>query len=672
MAKLLRVSGHLELNMPSTLTSIRTYQRDLTVRTGRMRIYVNEDVLEWGDWTEEVASGLASIPSAMGEAISTLDGITNDLERQEQTSLVTSDVDHMLRSVVRYLSKCLVLLDPIDRRSCVQQLQRLVEELCELTLAEAKSSNACDGLNLRCICYATAIATQLVQISGDESRRQGCLQHLSYRMALLISARLARKDTGPISRLVILRYCLELAGQPDLSFWSLVNKEIVNDIIDTEDVLSMERAWYNIFTVLPILSIDETGLAQPRSQLRSCPQDWTLVCRMMKQTLSLYPSTVSLRGSTINDYVRAVFARCYILVRRWGWWRCESVLGIIYDFFAGRGLAQLDHEQSFGSPRFLEELPCRPSVEVEQGDTAFHIFLKTIVSGLHGMRKAGIYNDRKIGGVAWRFIPNHGRVYRRDADVNQTDLDALRNHLDLLCTLYYATPPGQRLRLDLVRDLVDHATSHREACRLSVRAWTNLASFQVSTDETQESLSAFVGWYQGILRTTMSQFRLAKTEAENDFAVAIGQGAVGLTTHDLTATVAANQRNIAATLVDALAGFKRTLVASKNLQTAAFLIDTCQFWSVLSPFDPNERRLLPALDEALNIFRVALEWHCKSKVGAQSQQSSEESQDYGDSEALEEVAATDAANASDKRDIIELLDSPLSSLLSNLVGTVRK
>ncbi|KAI6874162.1 hypothetical protein KC323_g740 [Hortaea werneckii] len=687
--------GNTFIGSGDFVAALRTYERDLTVRTGRMRIYVNEDVLEWGDWTEEVASGLASIPSAVGEAISTLDGITGDLERQEQTSLVTSNVDHMLRSVVRYFSKCLVLLDPIDRRSCVNQLQRFVEELCELTLAEAKSSNACRDLNLRCICYATAIAAQLVQISRDEvippemrHQSQQLLGQAARRLAAsIIPHGLAdlrdayeelqqsskretgiQEDTGPVSRLVILRYCLELDGEPDLSFWSLVSKEIANDGIDTENVISMERAWYNVFTVLPILSIDETGLARTRNQLRSCPQDWTLVCRMIKQTLSLYPTTVFLRGSTINDYVRAVFTRCYILVSCWGWWRCESVLGTIYDFFAGRGLAQLDHEQSFGSPRFLEELPCRPSVEVEQKDTAFHIFLKTIVSSLHGMRKAGIYNDRKIGSVAWRFIPNHGRVYRRDADVNQTDLDALRNHLDLLCTLYYATPPGQRLRLDLVRDLVDHATSHREACRLSVRAWTNLASFQASTDESQESLSAFVDWYQKILRTTMSQFRLAKTEAENDFAFAIAQGAVGLTDHDLTATIAANQRHIAATLVDALAGFKRTLVASKNLQTATLLIDTCQFWSVLSPFDPNDRRLLPALDEALNIFRVALELYCKSKVDAQSQQFSEESQDYGDSEALEEVAATDTANASDTRDIVELLDAPLSSLLSNVVG----
>lgn len=675
--------------------ALKTYQRDLAFRTGRMRIYVNEDVLEWGDWTEEVASGLAGIPSAVGEAISTLEGITSDLERQEQTLLVTSNVNHMLRSVVRYFSKCLVLLDPIDRRSCVQQLQRFLEELCELTLAEAKSNNACGGLNLRCICYATAIATQLLQISGNEvippeMRRQS--QHLFGQAAKRLAASIVpqglvalreayeelqqsskrengiQEDTGPISRLVILRYCLELSGQPDLSFWSLVGKGIANDGMDTGDVNSMERSWYNIFTLLPILSIDETGLARPRSSLRNCPQDWTLVCRMMKQTLSLYPSTVALRGSSINDYVRAVFTRCNTLVNRWGWWRCESVLGIIYDFFAGRGLAQLEHEHSFGSPRFLEELPCRPLAEVEQGDTAFHIFLKTIVSSLHAMRRAGIYNDKKIGGVAWRFIPNHGRVYRRDADVKQTDLDALRNHLDLLCTLYYATPPGQRLRLDLVRDLVDHATSHREACRLSVRAWTNLASFQASTDESQQSLFAFVDWYQRILRTTMSQFRLAKTEAENDFAVAIAEGAVGLTDHDLTATIATNQRHIAATLVDALAGFKRTLVASKTLQTAALLVDTCQFWSVLSPFDPTERRLLPALDEALEIFRVALEWHCKSMVDVRSQQSSEESQDYGDSEALEEVAATDAANAGDKRDIIELLDAPLSSLLSNVVG----
>ena len=124
-----------------------------------------------------------------------------------------------------------------------------------------------------------------------------------------------------------------------------------------------------------------------------------------------------MRGSTINDYVRASLKRCYRLVTTWGWWRCETILGTIFDFFARRGLAQLHKEESWGSPRFLEELDLQPSFDVQPEDRSFHIFLKLLASGLQGIRKNGVYSDKKIGGIAWRFIPNHGRTHRKDTEV---------------------------------------------------------------------------------------------------------------------------------------------------------------------------------------------------------------------------------------------------------------
>ncbi|KAK4548019.1 hypothetical protein LTR36_010739 [Oleoguttula mirabilis] len=674
--------------------SLKLAGRDLSVITGRMTVHVGDEVLEWGAWTEDVAAGIARIPSTISEALLTLSEHTIEPHCSDQLAIVTSNVDHMLRSTVRYCSRCLAFLDPVDRRSCVQHLQRFVEDLLE-TIDQQTDDSVRRKLDRRCLQYAMVVATQAQQLSHHslvqaEAKLRG--HHLISEAAAKLARHLLRPnlhalrsfyedmrhsskreagiqdDDGAIAGIVTLHHCLRNVNIPRKAFWTVIDEALDVDVTRLDSVSALDKLWYDLFTILPALEVDESGIARPGSRLHETQQDWTMIKQLMDRVFGLYHATSAVRGSTINDYVRAILTRCYRLITRWGWWKCEAILGTVFDFFARRGLAPLHNEQSRGSPRYLEELSGHPSLEAQPDDRSFNLFLKMLAAGLQGTQKHGRYADKKIGGIAWRFIPNHDRTYRKDADVRQADLDALRNHHDLLCTLYYASPVGHRLRLDLLRILVDHSTSHREACRLSVRSWSNLASFQASTDEPTEALQPFTDWFQDMLQTTITQYRLAQTEAEQDFAIAKAQGAVGLTESVLIATINSNQRQIAATLVDALAGLRRALQAARGLASAFALVEGSRFWTVFTPFDASERRLYSALQEALDVTTTALAVQRDLKADDESQRVSEESQDYGDSSALQEFAATQNHSTGSSATIADLLYDPVGQLVSNVFG----
>ena len=680
--------------------SLQLLDRDLSVPTGHLRIHVAGEIFEWGAWTEsEVAAGLDRIPHAIADAIQALRDPVEGTTRDEQLAVITANVDHMLRSVVRYCSRCLTFLDKPDRRSCVQHLQQLVENVLDLGFDMPQEAIGSRMLQARCWQYALVVATQAMLLSKDEMIAVDARQRseaLVIRAAQMVAGHLLpkgleqlqlfyeanrlstkreagiRDDDSAVCGIVLLHHCVSRLALPQAQFWRLVEAAWHLDASSLTSVTALDKVWYGIFTILPVMEIDSAGVARPGTRLRDTTHDWSLPKMLIARLFRLYPGTSSVRGASLNDYVRATLTRSFYLLARWGWTRCETMLGVIFDFYAQRNLAQLTKEESRGSPRFLDDLEATPSLEVQPEDRSFAVFLKMLALGLQNMRKYSVYNDRKIGGIAWRFIPNHGRTYPRDADVKQSDMDALRNHHDLLCTLYYAAPSGHRLRVDMVRNLVDHTSSHREACRLSVRAWTTLTSFLASTSEGQEALQPLTSWFDEILQTTMVQFRLAKTEAERDFAAAKVQAPDmgGITDALLTSTIAANQRQIAATLVDALVGLKRALSAASPLPIASTLVEGCAFWRAFVPFDATEKRLVPALREALEVVKTALGVQRQLAGSSDSQGSSEESQDYGDSSALQEYAATKdgAAALAKKSPISDHLHEPVAQLVSNVFG----
>ncbi|KAK1076535.1 hypothetical protein LTR33_008859 [Friedmanniomyces endolithicus] len=659
---------------------LKITERDFTSITGTIRVHVAGDVLGWGPWSEEVAAGLDRVSTAILDALQTLSrpGVNAPLE--EQLAVVTANIDHMLRSVVRYCSKCLTFSDLVDRRSCIQHLQRLVESLLEIDFDVQLGVNIHRRLRTRTRQYALVIAMQTTLLSrhdvigADAKQRSEALatcaaqtlaRHLlphafdELRQFYDDNQQSAKREAGirdddtPVSSIVILKCCTRVLEVSRAHFWRLLEEAWQLDLGNIDNFLALDRAWYELFTLLPMMEVDAAGMGRPGSRLYDTTHDWSLPKALTERVLQLYPATSVASAASLNDYVRATLTRSFWLVARWGWSKCEAMLGTIFDFYAQRRLAQLDREELRGSPKFLDDLENLPSLVAQPEDRSFTIFLKILATGLLNMHKFSEYSDKKIGGIAWRFIPNHGRTYPKEADVKQSDMDALRNHHDLLCTLYYSSPPGHRLRVELVQYLVNHSNSHREACRLNVRAWANIISFQASTSEPLDALQPLTAWFRDLLHTTMAQFRLAKTEAECDFATAKAQAPNGSDITDglLTSIIAANQRSITATLVEILAGLKQALLAAKSLSTTIAL------------------RLVPALSEAVEAIKAALSAQRRLAITIESQSTSEESQDYGDSSALQELVTNDGAHPTAyKATISECLHGPVSELISSLFG----
>ena len=669
--------------------------RDLDTPTGRITIHLEGDVLVWGAWTEDVAAGLSRIPSAISDAIRSLTSENEVHLPSDSQSLVLLNIDYLLRSVVRYLSRCLAFLDPVDRVSCVQRLHSFIEDILEAASEPKTTKTMTKEIQARCSQYAIIFAKQSFRLSGhalvDQALKARCVELLSRAARRLASClfpgcladlrtfcednrHASKRESGirdsntPVSGAVVLYHSLKDLERPNLSFWSTVIHSLHVDVSTLCAVVDLDKSWYDVFTLLPLQEIDAHGNAQIGSRIHGTPEDWSLVKKLIIRLFELYAASSGVRGSTINDYVRASLKRCYRLVTTWGWWRCETILGTIFDFFARRGLAQLHKEESWGSPRFLEELDLQPSFDVQPEDRSFHIFLKLLASGLQGIRKNGVYSDKKIGGIAWRFIPNHGRTHRKDTEVLQEDLDALRNHHDLLSTLYYASPPGQRPRVELLRNLVDHSASHREACRLNIRAWANVASFQMSTNETLGQLDTLISWYREVMTMTISQYRLARTEVERDVASARVEGKALISNEMVEDTIARNQRQVSATLIDALAAMRRALQSSNSLEKACHLLDGSAFWQVFDLFESFNRRLHAVLDEALAVLHTALQVQTKFERNRERQQVSDDSQDYGDLSALQEMTTDETTVLPANSEIVDILHKPVGQLVSDVFG----
>ena len=188
----------------------------------------------------------------------------------------------------------------------------------------------------------------------------------------------------------------------------------------------------------------------------------------------------------------------------------------------------------------------------------------------------------------------------------EDDLDALRHHHDLLSVLYWAAPTGHRPRIDLIRNLVDFSRSHREVCRLNIKAWMNLAKYQLSIDEPVEALQPFAAWFKDIIEQCIMQFRLARTEAEAAFSASKARGDGSISAALVESVVSKNQNQILATLSDAMSSMVSAISASKSGIAAAELVYRSGVCQVFSLLDGRRSKVTSILIEALNVYQALL------------------------------------------------------------------
>ncbi|KAH0037261.1 hypothetical protein KCU78_g1732, partial [Aureobasidium melanogenum] len=676
-------------------------KRDLDVPAGRITVEVAGRSLHWSAWNEDVSAGLGLILSACTEDLHSVGEYESSEMRRSAIEDTSARFNYFLRSIVRYLSGCLHFLDPIDRSSSLSRLSRFVDEFVDMVEVETivlKSHSDVQAHverlvvdSILCLLCLTVQSVRISQHPAADAKLQTLLVEKSVGLSTkIITAALptrlapvreflethrehARRESGiqaqdiAITSIVIVNHALATVNA-SAKLSDIVSTHLGRTIMKTCNIHSLDQVWYDAFCLQPLLEIDAKGIFRPRSRFQSANDNWNLIRMLLQRMFELYPATSKARSPTLNDYVRACLTRVYHLITRWSWRRCETALSTIYDFFARNNLSQLHKEEGKGSPRFLEDLDKNPTIELEASDCAFHIFLKLLVVGLRSLQE--VLPKYKVRGFAWRFIPNHGRTYRKEQEVTHIALNALRNHHDLLCTLYWVMPSGCGPRLQMIKDLVDHDNSHREACRLSVHAWGILARYQLSQTEIFNDQDVLASWYRDMISTTISQYRLARSEAEAQYTAAKSRGSSEITPEMLEMTITANQRSIFAILQDLLLAMRNAVKLSKSWSAVRNVIEQSSVIEVLKLFDMDQPRLSVAIVQALDIvdeLLVAKSRLCKP-IQQESQPGSDDSQEYGDWSFMEQVIE-EPEDSGPKTSEVAFLQEPLASLLSTCFGS---
>ncbi len=651
----------------------------------------------WDEWTDDVASDFAHLSAILSQHIA-----VQSHQTLEDLGASAWSPCALLRSVITYCSDHLRFIDAIDHRLFVNCSMTFVNKIVAAVAAVMDTQS--DDSSVRShrrqslskiLAYALVLCVRAAQVGRQykfEPRMRAEIEELIRTVAgtscslvlngglcqLTLSAeqnkRVAQREAGirndevDVQSVVILNHALEAAAVARFQFWDMVRERLKPCASSAYDVQGLDGAWSAVFAFLPFLELDASGLLVSRRPFLDSNDGWSFVKILLGRLFDLYPETSKRRTSTLNAYVRACLERCYHLINTWGWWRCESILGFIFDFFGRNGLAHLHHEEYHGSPEFLTRLSENPNMSPQPEDRGFHIFLKILASGLSAMKQR--YPSKRISGIIWRFIPNHGRTYQRDEPLLRKDLDALRNHHDLLCTLYWASPPGFRPRIDVLRNLVDHSCSHLEACRLNVRAWSILAKFQLSSNEPPGTLEPLGLWYRDILEQNLSQLGLARTGLEDQYSAVQDKETCPLSSVSQAALVTSMQRNqasILAILSDLLAAMRNAIRVAKSGSDVTTLLEISRIHKVLEMYSPDLPELRGVVIEALNTlgeYAAVLE----TSLELSSQNSSEESQDYGEwPELYHDAVSTEISESATQS--LDFITEALAHLRSNCFGS---
>ncbi|GAM85200.1 hypothetical protein ANO11243_032040 [Dothideomycetidae sp. 11243] len=667
-------------------------KRDLNDPAGHITIRIDDQDTRWSAWSEETSTWLGAIcgicEDAFQLATTCADAAPHLLDGPMSTSI------YLLRSLVRYFSSCLRFSDPVDRRPCLMRLRRFLEDMAEALTLNLHRPIMDTNMTLKkqfvdCAIYFCCLCYQHVIISGRDAQdaaANGSIVRLLRQICFLVTEKLfkngcqalrsfaetfrhhsirdsgAKDDEVAVKFVVVMNEMLEELGSKDLSIDAFLSALWRDQILATSAVKELDWIWYDVLSIQPVCGFQADGLYRPRLTATQKGVCWTVVKLLLERTFQLYNATGENYNTAAVAYIRAVFSRVDLLFTKWQWAGPDAVLATIYDFFAKRGLSHLTEERMMkGSSSFLIHLDADPNLDIGSADEAYYAFLKVLAKGLKAIGR--YYTVNKLKRIAWRFVPNHGRTYRKDQDVRRADLDALRNHHDLLCILYWALPAGSRPRLNHIADLVDFSTSHQEACRINIDAWRNLAVCITAHHNEKPELISLASWFRDFCSAIISQHRLARSEAEELFEMSKDRSSGALSFDIMQMTVTGNQRRILDTLYVALLAMKDALKSCGDRRTKLDLVEQSGLVGALKIFDVAQSRTFAPVLHVLQIIKELITPDNKSHQAAAQ---SSDSQDYGDWDGLEELV--DGRVQDTKSDEVDTFLPAIHQLLSNCFG----
>lgn len=600
---------------------------EITHRRGVTSFSILHHQFQWSHWTDTTSSEFGLLFDLLAEQLPTSSGADAGLKRHQAITCADRVLEYILHSVS--------IEQDSDLRSFAQRLSDMLlgfldqtqpktpdEWRCR-TLLEVNSRFLICALLLLRICqgttdlfsetlqaeelikrFGTVITKQLLEVGLPEVRATyDDLQRLSMR------ERGIRSDEVAMTCWVVVLKVLESARIPRAGFWDLTQVSMAaTDVLQTLDAQKFDALWTDVFTLLPLGEFDDEGVLVKGMRQIAPLQGWSLPQKLLKQVFESYLGNPR-QSPSFNEYCRALLGRCHYLVKQWGWYKCSGIVGTIFDFFGQQNLSHLRNEEVYKSPRFLDELSSTPSLEVEPEDRCFHIFLKMLAVAIETLKKHGLTND--IRNLIARTLPNHNRQYSKEQTIHAHDLAALRNHHDLLSTLFWAAPPEERPAVHLIEKLVSPASSHKEACLVNLRAWSQLARFIVSSGCTVDVYRPFMIWQNNIFQQVLEQYLSAAAEIQRQFMSMPKEYRKDIGQQMLESCVSANQAASKDVLHFSVMASRDVMKHCPSLGTATFSFNASQLNSVFTKLSHNGNDLdwgiLRASFETVDLFLKRIE-----------------------------------------------------------------
>lgn len=555
---------------------------------------LTDHYFHWGLWTGTISSELGLLFDLLSEQLSTA-GV---VEAEQSCCQAVNCADHVLQ----YTLHSVCVEDGSHLRPCAERLSELLSAFSSLThnFAPERQPRALVEVNTRfviCALVLLRICQSNSELSSTALQVEESIKQFSRAIIKsllkfgtsslratydnlrrpLVMERGIRGDNFTMICWVIVIKVLDSAHIPRAGFWDLTyNLMGTSDLLESPDAQRFEVLWRDIFTLTPLQDFDDLGKVDKglrHTGLVQGSQRWGLPQKLLKRVFESCQNNPK-QSPSFNEYCRALLGRCHRLIDQWGWYKCGGIVGTIFDFFGQQNLSNLRNEEVDKSPQFLEHLGGRASLSVDAEDRCFHIFLKMLALAIQTMRKRGLSND--IRNVIARTLPNHDRQYSKEQTFHRRDLAALRNHHDLLCTLFWAAPPEERPAVHLIEKLVSPGSSHKEAVLVNLRAWRRLATFVVSSGSTVDVYGPLMKWQNHVFQEVLEQYHLAASEIQRQFLSMPSESRKNIDQHTVDIFVSANQSAARDVLYSSVTASLAVMKDCPSLASAMFSFNTVQ------------------------------------------------------------------------------------------------
>ncbi|KZZ95154.1 Methyl methanesulfonate-sensitivity protein 22 [Ascosphaera apis ARSEF 7405] len=641
--------------------AINVDSRQFDIVCGTTVISHHSVTYRWSAWTETVASELTNI---FDEIRNILAGLCNAVDAVPTITQVEHIID-LYRSTIAYISGSLYFMDSIDRSDfvsrCIQLLQGNFEvrrgplvpndhdcghevllRSLDLVLAAqifkiAKMMPPLAALETEVdVLLSRAANLVLTLLYSDQSQRD--LDNVLRDSAVTNSREAGIQHDRPFANALVIYLTIEgNFGSLSTNLRRLRNSQFLPPTTDKFDVVNLERGWRLLLSIMPFAEFDEKGMLTLDHDGREAAGQWPVVIELLAPVFSTYEDNVSVR--LLDRYCKTLFCRCFHLITYWEWQNWQDILQHLFKFFSTRKLRNLPSEGLCGSPAFLTQLENNPTLEVEDRDSCFHVFLKII--GVSWRRMGKVYDKQRLQNFARRLIPLHERQFPKDESLNQQDLDELRNHHDLLCTLYWVIPENFRFRIATIRWLVQPLSSHTEASLININAWLRLSRFKLSSNEDISGLEPFADWHSSFVKDMLRLHSLARTEIE-----AQATGNIQYSKALLESVIEENQKQIETLLGTALVNMKLALRPSPSSNHAKAILDGFPLVELLDRFNAINSRSRTVVCQVLDIILAFTEIEsCQTTSQRQApiviDKNEESQEEYGDWSAFAELSNED-------------------------------